>query len=229
MKNKTLLLCTACISLSTGALTAQTQPAANNYAGTHIALSGAYGLSNPNASFSTFLPGTGPDFRSASEFAASITYYWNEENGFNLSVGSASRDIAFKDSTASGLFPMQFLDLRAGYRLQPNALFIEFGILGAVKTKDVPITIATSSVSASGGIVGVNQKSYAAIYAMLGIYLPVSNNIFLQAAGKVDYGVTPAVDGNWPYYTTSGAQYKTEKVTLVPFNMGVSLGIGFRF
>ncbi len=201
----------------------------NKYTGVHLGLVGGYGLSNPNASFSTFLPGTQQDYRSASEFGASLAYYWNDENALVLRVATAQRDLAFKDSTASGLYPMQFMDIRGGYRLQPSIVFVEFGILGAIKTKDVPLTIATSSSSASGSLIGIDQKSYVAIYVMMGLNVPVSQNLFLEVAGKIDYGITPAVEGNWPYYTASNVQYKTEKISLVPFNVGATLGLGFRF
>lgn len=229
MQSASLFAAEAATATTNPQITQNPPPPRNQFTGLHATFWGAYSLSNPNATFSTFLPGTAQDYRGASEFAATLTYYWNENNGFSISVGSASRDLAFKDSSAKAVFPMQFMDLRAGYRLQAESFFIEAGVLGAIKTKDALVTIDTGSVSASGSVIGVNEKSYAAIYAMLGFYHPFSNTVFGLLALKADYGITAAVDGNWPYYNPAGVQVTTQKLTLVPFNVGVNAGLGFRF
>lgn len=198
------------------------------YKGTHIAILGAYGMSNPNASFSKFLSGTEPDYRSATEFMGHIAHYWSNESAIVVGIGGSTRNIAFKDNSGKGNFPLQFYDFRGGYRAQRGLLMVEFGLLYAVKTKDVPVTIETASSTITVGIPGVVTKSYAAVYLVLGINYPFTESLYGIVAGKIDYGVTPAVSGDWPLINSTGKQVGSESFSLVPFNMGFSAGLSFR-
>lgn len=200
------------------------------FKGWHLALLGSFGLSNPNASFSKYISGTEPAFKTATEGMALFTYYWDNGGGVSFGSGYALRNLAFKDSSATANYPMQFVDLRAGYRMQSNALMIELGVLYGATLGDTQVTITRSTGSSSSGIVsGVNTKGFFALYMLLGINYPLTERLFGLLLLKLDYGLTPAVAGDWPLFNSSGIKVSQENVSLIPFNLGGTLGLSHKF
>ncbi|MBX3721030.1 MAG: hypothetical protein KF713_04260 [Turneriella sp.] len=197
---------------------AQAAPDKYDFKGVSLALLGGFGLSNPNATFSTFPGGTKVDYRTTTEAAATLTYHWEKSRGVTFGIGTAIRNLAFKDGSGSGNYPINFIDLRAGYRSQISLLLFEAGLLYGFKTQDAPITIDAYGGTVSGYVPGIRQNSFLAAYFLTGIRYPFNQNISGLFFGRLDYGLTAAISGS----------FSGQEISLIPFSLTLHGGIGFK-
>lgn len=202
----------------------------------HVGLTGGYGIGYGNATFSSYPLGSGPDYRSAIEINASAAWYYNPSSALTCSLGGSARSIAVKNINAAnlgvqgnGYWPIQFLDIRAGYRFQSDIFFLELGVLAAFNTQNVPITVETASSTTTGMLANSTQRSYAALSLALGVNVPVWNQLFIIGFVRADHGVTPAVTADIATVTDNNNNViSAAPLSLVPLAITGHLGVAWR-
>jgi hypothetical protein len=202
----------------------------------HVGLTGGYGIGYGNATFSSYPLGSGPDYRSAIEVNASAAWYFNPSGALTFGLGGSARSFAVKNINAAnlgvqgnGYWPMQFLDIRAGYRFQSDIFFIELGALAAISTQNVPITVENASSTTTGMLANSTQRSYAALSLALGVNVPVWNQLFIIGFVRADHGVTPAITGDIAVVTDNNNNViSASPLSLVPLTITGHLGVAWR-
>lgn len=206
------------------------------YKGWHVGLSGGLGIGYGNATFSSYPLSTGPDYRTLIEVNASAAWYYSTRGALVFGVGGSQRSMPIKGINAAnlgaqgnGYWPMQFVDVRAAYRFQSDIFFVELGVLAAIKTSDVPLTVETTTSTTTGMLTGTAQKSYAALSLALGANIPVATRFYIFVMARIDHGVTQAVTGDLA--TAQGPQgqvLSTAPMSLVPLSITGQLGVAYR-
>lgn len=206
------------------------------YRGLHFGLTGGYGICYGNATFSSYPLGSGPDYRAAIEVNASAAWYFNPSGAFTFGLGGSARDFAVKNINAAnlgvqgnGYWPMQFFDIRAGYRFQSDIFFIELGMLAALSTQYVPLTVETANSTTTGMLSDTTQRSYAALSLALGVNIPVWNQLFVIGFVRADHGVTPVVSSDIATAVDNNNKAtSTAPLSLVPLTIMGHLGVAWR-
>lgn len=195
-----------------------------------ISLWGALGLNSPGPLFGAYPGSTGPSYRLAWDFMADGAYFFKPRHAAVFGLGSGVRELGFKDDAGNGYWKSLFLDTKAGYRYLFKFLFVEGGLLFSVRLKDAPLYIETAGATTTGTMLTVEQYSYLSLYGQAGAIYSFSPRFFVVAAARVIWGVTPAIKGTWPTgINTSGTILTSDAISLVPINMSINLGVGFRF
>lgn len=206
------------------------------FRGLHFGLTGGYGIGYGNATFSTYPLGSGPDYRTSIEVNASAAWYLNPAGAVTFGLGGSARDIAVKGInaanlgvTGNGYWPMQFFDIRAGYRFQSDIFFIELGMLAAISTQYVPLTIETVNATTTGMLANTTQRSYAALSLALGVNIPVWNRLFIIGFVRADHGVTPVISSDIATAVDNNNRAtSTAPLSLVPLTIMGHLGVSWR-
>lgn len=203
-----------------------------NYRGLHLGVAGAAGMLWPNATFSTFPLGTSPDYRMMFEGKASAAWYTDDKSAFVGSLGYAARRIPVHGINASGViadgyWPMEYLDVRVGYRLHSDIFFIEAGLLTAITLANAPLTVETTSRTITN--YDYTPRTYLALYFAVGMHLPITQQLYGTAMVRVDHAVTPALTGAAPTATgVAGEVISTAPISLVPLSGSLELGLSWR-
>ncbi|MFO1469517.1 MAG: hypothetical protein U1F27_00595 [Turneriella sp.] len=203
-----------------------------NYRGLHLGVAGSAGMLWPNATFSTFPLGTSPDYRPLFEGKAAIAWYTDDKQAFVGSLGYAARRIPVHGINASGViadgyWPMEYLDVRAGYRLHSDIFFLEAGLLTAIKLANAPLTVETTSRTITN--YDYTPRTYLALYFAVGMYLPITQQLYGTATVRVDHAVTPALTGAAPTATgVAGEVISTAPISLVPLSGSLEIGLSWR-
>lgn len=206
------------------------------FRGLHFGLTGGYGIGYGNATFSSYPLGSGPDYRTSLEVNASAAWYFSPTGALAFGLGGSQRDIAVKGInaanlgvTGNGYWPMQFFDLRAGYRFQSDIFFVELGLLAAISTQYVPLTIETANSTTTGLLANTTQRSYVALSLALGANIPVWNQLFIITFVRADHGVTPAISSDIATAVdTNNNATSTAPLSLVPLTITGHLGVAWR-
>jgi hypothetical protein len=205
---------------------------ARQYTGLHFTLAGAFGIVGPNGSFSSFPVGSGPAYDRVIEINAGAAWYLDEVQALVVGAGYASRNLSIRGITTAttagdGYWPMETLDLRAGYRRQSDIFFIEFGILGAVDIARPNLLITTASGSVASSAYATH--SFMALYAALGLNFKISEQLFCLTVLRVDHGISAAASGAVPTSTgINGSVISTAEMSLLPLAASVQIGVGWR-
>ena len=203
-----------------------------NYRGLHLAATGGVGVLWPNATFSTFPLGTSPDYRLMSEINATAAWYREDNQALVAGLGYAARRFPVHGINAGGViadgyWPMDYLDVRAGYRFHSDIFFIEAGLLTAIKLANAPLTVETTSRTITN--YDYTPRTYLALYFSVGMNMPITQQLFGIAQVRVDHAVTAALTGNAPTATgVAGEVVSTAPISLVPLSGAVQLGLGWR-
>jgi len=203
-----------------------------NYRGLHLGVAGGAGMLWPNATFSSFPLGASPDYRVMTEINASAAWYLDDSQAIVTGLGYGQRRIPvhgiYADGViADGYWPMDFLDVRAGYRIHSDIFFLEGGLLAAIKLANAPLTVETASRTITS--YDYTPRTYVALYFALGMNLPITQNLFITAMVRIDHAVSPAVVGNAPTATgVSGEVISTASMSLVPLSGTLQLGLSWR-
>lgn len=212
-----------------------------HHKGIHVGVVGGYGIGYGNSTFSTYPISTGPGYAGMLEIGANLAWYSDTTGAWTGGIAWARREVAIQGINAvnlgaqgNGYWPIQFIDLRVGYRFHSGIFFLEPGLLFAIKTADAPITILTASSSVTGTVSDTQQKSFVAISLALGIKVPVAERFHFLAFIRVDHGVTPVLTGNLA--TSEGAANygqpivvtSTAPVSLLLLEITGQLGLTYR-
>ena len=203
-----------------------------NYRGLHLGVAGGAGMLWPNATFSSFPLGASPDYRVMTEINATAAWYLDDSQAIVAGLGYGQRRIPVHGIYAGGViadgyWPMDFLDVRAGYRVHSDVFFLEGGLLTAIKLADAPLTVETTSRTITSN--GYTPRTYAALYFALGMNLPITQQLYLTTMVRVDHAVTPVVTGNAPTATgVNGEVISTAPISLVPLSGTLQLGVSWR-
>lgn len=193
-----------------------------SYEGFHIGFFGGLGFSWPHATFGTLPPGTVPSNES-SDHAGAFTYWFlNNDGAVIFRFSSASKKIAFKDASGKLIYLTKFTEFELGYRFQADLFFAEAGLLYGAQSGTWSIALEAGADSGSGRFPPIAKSSgYFGLFFGVGVYFPVSKNIFLQLSGRYQQGLTDVVD--FPE-VVAGIKHK-----LVPSGMDIQAGVGIRF
>jgi len=212
-----------------------TMQARGKFRGVHLGATGALGYGYGNATFSSYPLSTGPDYRHLFEVGGNVAWYLTEMMALTGGVGYGQRLMPVKGLTVAnvgagnGYWAMQFIDVRAAYRIQADFLFFDAGILTAIKLADAPLILETASATISQSIGGVTQQSFAAISLALGVNFALSQNLFLTSLVRVDHGISRAISYNVASATdTAGNVISTAPLSLVPLAASLQLGAAWR-
>lgn len=203
-----------------------------NYRGLHLGVAGGAGMLWPNATFSTFPLGTSPDYRVMTEINATAAWYTDDNQAFVGGLGYAARRLPVHGTSAGGViadgyWPMEYLDVRAGYRMHSDIFFIEAGLLTAIKLANAPLTVETTSRTITN--YDYTPRTYLALYFSLGMNMPITQQLYVTAQVRVDHAVTPALTGNAPTATgVAGEVISTAPISLVPLSGSLQLGLSWR-
>ena len=202
-----------------------------NYSGLHIGAAGGAGMLWPNATFSTFPLGTSPDYRVMTEVGATVAWYTDDSQAFVGGLGYAARRLPVHGINAGviadGYWPMDYLDVRGGYRFQSDIFFLEAGLLTAIKLANAPLTVETASRTITS--YDYTPRTYLAIYFSIGMNLPITQQLYGIAQVRIDHAVTPALTGNAPTATgVAGEVISTAPISLVPLSGSLQLGLSWR-
>ncbi len=203
-----------------------------NYRGWHLGLTGGAGMLWPNATFSSFPLGASPDYRVMTEMNATAAWYPDDSQAIVATVGYGQRRIPIHGINAGGViadgyWPMDFLDVRGGYRIHSDIFFLEAGLLAAINLANAPLTVETASRTITS--YDYTPRTFAALYFALGMNLPITQQLFATAMVRVDHAVSPAVAGNAPTATgVNGEVISAAPLSLVPLSGTIQLGLSWR-
>ena len=203
-----------------------------NYRGLHLGLSGGAGMLWPNATFSSFPLGASPDYRVMTEINATAAWYTDDSQAIVAGLGYGQRRIPVHGIYAGGViadgyWPLDFLDVRAGYRIHSDIFFLEGGLLTAIKLANGPLTVETASRTITS--YDYTPRTYLALYFALGMNLPITQDLFAMGFVRIDHAVSPAVVGNAPTATgVSGDVISTASMSLVPLSGNLQVGLSWR-
>lgn len=202
-----------------------------NNRGLHLGVAGGAGMLWPNATFSTFPLGTSPDYRVMTEVNATAAWYIDDSQALVGGLGYAARRLPVHGINAGviadGYWPMEYLDVRSGYRMHSDIFFIEAGLLTAMKLANAPLTVETTGRTITN--YDYTPRTYLALYFSLGMNLPITQQLYVTAQVRIDHAVTPALTGNAPTATgVSGEVISTASMSLVPLSGTLQLGLSWR-
>lgn len=199
-----------------------------------IEASGGIGLMSVSTWFSTFPLGVRHDYRHLLEFNATGVRNLEGGGAFTASLGYSQRNLTASGITTDNVYgvavwPMRFIDLRLGYRIREDWLFVEAGLLQTIQIGNSPLSIDSGSKTTELSDARADTGGYLAFYLSLGAIIPVYRNLSGLLALRYDHGITSAVDASVATQTgASGEVVSSAPLRLIPWSVTLHLGVNYR-
>jgi hypothetical protein len=192
------------------------------------------GLSSPSSLFSSFYASSGPDYHYEIVTEAAALWHFTESDALVFGLGYGYRNL-----TAAGInlnaqrgtatWPLNLFDTRIGYRMQGSFGFAELGFLYALPLGTVSVQHQSAAGTAKIAAPQLAQQSYGAVYLAAGFSLPLNDKMALLTFARMDQGLGAAVRGEVATQVDfAGKAESTTTLALVPWSVGVYLGVNYR-
>lgn len=191
------------------------------------------GLMSSTTWFSTYPLGSKHDYRLLQEFNLMGLYNLDGSSYLTATLGYSERELAANGVTIDGLYgvavwPMRFLDLRAGYRIREDWLFVEAGLLKSFQLGTSPVIIdgvsRSTTLSDARAVTGGYWGFYLGLGAIMQLYRGLEGMLLL----RYDHGLSSAITAQIATQTaTDGSVVSSAPLRLVPWSVGAHIGVRY--
>lgn len=193
------------------------------------------GLMSSSSWFSKYPVGVRGDFDSLLNGNVSLLRSIDSQSAWVVGLGFSQRNLTasginFDGAYGVGIWPAYYIDLRAGYRATQDWLFLEGGLLQAIRVGDAPLTMNSGQKQIQYSTSRATLGAYLAFYLGLGAVIPLWSRIAGLVLLRYEHGITPSLDADVATQIGfSGEVQSRAPVRLIAWSMALELGVEFAF
>jgi len=191
------------------------------------------GLMSSSAWFSKFPLGARGDYDYSLHGQVGIMRNIDRASAITISAGFSERNMTATGLAVDGIYgvaqwPVKYVDMRFGYRVRQDWLFLEGGLLQTICLGTVPITIDSGTRRTTLTDARADLTGFLGFYLTLGASFPIFSKYSLVTAFRYEHGLTSAVKADVATQTGyNNAVISSAPMQLIPWNVSAFLGVSF--